>query len=114
MSQDEICILNYCYDHGFEMLERTPNKIKFKTGIEVKEIEILKVLEFSSERKRQSIIFKDDEKAFIFCKGADDVMNKRIVDNEIKAKVHGDLNYLASMGRRTLIYAFKELRPSFA
>ena len=45
----------------------------------------------------------------MYCKGADDIMIPRIVNN--RSKVFENLNWFATKGRRTLVYAFKELDP---
>ncbi len=52
------------------------NKLKS----EVKKYKLLYELEFTSLRKRQSVILKDlkDEKIILFTKGADSVLEKRL------------------------------------
>ena len=50
---------------------QTPNQ-------EILEFELLRVLGFSSERKRMSVIVKEKDKITLYCKGADSVIYNRL------------------------------------
>jgi P-type E1-E2 ATPase len=74
---------------------------------------ILKVIEFSSDRKRMTVIAKrmSDGKVYSFVKGGDVV----IIDRLSKESKDSDtqtiqlMNDLASMGKRTLMFACKDM-----
>lgn len=74
-SQDEIQLLQAGEGSGIvNIISRNTEKIKIKINGTVEEYKILKVYEFTSERKMMSVIVKreSDNKIFIFTKGADE------------------------------------------
>ena len=83
----------------------------------VLEYEVLHVLEFSSERKRMSVIVKErsEGKIILYCKGADSVINNRLVHTElegpatrnmsIQIETQEHLDQYAMLGLRTLCLA---------
>lgn len=81
--------------------------------VEIKEqvyqYKLIYSFEFTSERKRMSVILRTPEgKLVIFCKGADDVLKNRLIDNEsIKTTLLKVLNEFANEGLRTLVLAEK-------
>ena len=77
-----------------------------------KSYKLLNILEFTSARKRMSVIVKDVEgKLLLLSKGADSVMFEQIAKNgrdfEEKTKQH--IAEYADSGLRTLILAYREL-----
>jgi len=84
--------------------------------------EILNVIEFTSARKRMSVIVKTPEgKIKIFCKGADSVIYERLMSTSLETSdldlEHADfrettlehLEAFASDGLRTLCFASAEI-----
>lgn len=76
------------------------------------EYELLNVLEFTSARKRMSVVLRklDDEgKLFLLIKGADNVIFERLApgNDAIKEKTNKDLEAFASDGLRTLCLAYR-------
>lgn len=75
--------------------------------------EILNVLEFNSDRKRMSVIFRDSEGGlYLYCKGADDVLFDLLSPNQPQGVAHvtrGHLQEYASQGLRTLTTAMRKL-----
>jgi len=85
--------------------------------------EILNVIEFTSARKRMSVVVRTPEgKIKIFCKGADSVIYERLIPNPIESsdlnQEHTDdfrettlehLEIFASDGLRTLCFAAAEI-----
>jgi magnesium-transporting ATPase (P-type) len=69
---------------GYVLTERQSSFVSLQIGIEDDkkrraDIEILKMIHFSSKRKRMSVIFRDPSgKVVIFCKGADSVIFERL------------------------------------
>lgn len=77
-----------------------------------KEVEILNVFEFSSDRKRMSLILKDEDKIKLFIKGADSVMLTLIKENtkkEFLDQAIDKVNYFSNYGFRTLLVGMKVL-----
>jgi P-type E1-E2 ATPase len=67
---------------------------------------LLEVLEFNSTRKRMSVIVQDDSNnIIIFCKGADSIIEKRMVPSEFKEKTFTNLQNYGNIGLRTLLLA---------
>ncbi|MQL90819.1 hypothetical protein Taro_023433 [Colocasia esculenta] len=117
-SPDEAALVVAAKEIGFEFYKRT------QTCICVHELdplscqkvertyELLSVLEFSSARKRMSVIVRDEEgKILLLCKGADSVMFERLAENgrifEEETREH--INEYAAAGLRTLVVAYREL-----
>jgi phospholipid-transporting ATPase len=74
------------------------------------------VLEFNSNRKRNSVIVEDktNKQLMLFTKGADNmVMSRLSPDNNphYVQKVKDDIDFYANAGYRTLVYAFKLIDP---
>ncbi|XP_043724022.1 probable phospholipid-transporting ATPase 8 isoform X2 [Telopea speciosissima] len=117
-SPDEAAFVIAAKELGFEFYERTQNRIKLheldpKTGKKVdRSYELLHVIEFSSSRKRMSVIVRNEEnQLLLLCKGADSVMFERLSNDgrifEVETKDH--INIYAAAGLRTLIIAYREL-----
>ena len=82
----------------------TKNNIKIK-------YKILNILEYSSERKRMSVIVKTIEnKIFLFSKGADNVISERISLNKEQINITNEhLLKFAKKGLRTLMIAYRTI-----
>jgi phospholipid-translocating ATPase len=76
---------------------------------------LLNILEFTSARKRMSVIVEDAQGNYmLYCKGADSIIEKRL---NIKASVHlaetkKHVDFFAEEGLRTLFLAKKRLTRS--
>ncbi|XP_013928112.1 PREDICTED: phospholipid-transporting ATPase IB [Thamnophis sirtalis] len=73
--------------------------------------EILNVLEFSSNRKRMSVIVRTpDGQLRLYCKGADNVIFERLSkDSKYMEQTLCHLDYFATEGLRTLCIAYADL-----
>ena len=80
------------------------NKIKY---------EKLRIIEFSSDRKRETIIIKTpDDKIILYCKGADSIIEKRLSEKSNKEILEQSKYYVdkfSAQGLRTLFIAMKLL-----
>lgn len=108
---------NYVFD------TRTPSYVEIVALGETLRYEILNVIEFTSVRKRMSVIVKTPEgKIKIFCKGADSVIYERLMSTSLETSdldlEHADdfrettlehLEAFASDGLRTLCFAAAEI-----
>ncbi|KAL2340610.1 hypothetical protein Fmac_008550 [Flemingia macrophylla] len=117
-SPDEAAFVVAARELGFEFYERTQTTISLrefnpKSGKTVeKSYKLLNILEFSSTRKRMSVIVRDEEgKLLLFSKGADSVMFERLARNgtEFIEKTKQHVDEYADAGLRTLILAYCEL-----
>ena len=78
----------------------------------IKDFELLNIIAFSSDRKRESVIVKDNNIIKLYIKGADTIIEKRLSKNtnpEILAKCQKSVNYFSSQGYRTLLIGMKVL-----
>lgn len=107
---------NYVFD------TRTPHYVEIVALGQTLRYEILNVIEFTSARKRMSVVVKTPEgKITILCKGADSVIYERLTPTnhvEVSDLDHTDdfreatlehLEAFASDGLRTLCFAFAEI-----
>uniref|UniRef100_A0A7S1TCF0 Phospholipid-transporting ATPase n=1 Tax=Compsopogon caeruleus TaxID=31354 RepID=A0A7S1TCF0_9RHOD len=113
-SPDEIALVNFARSEGFEFHTRTNKHVTLRNPNGLLETwELLGVLEFSSTRKRMSVIVRSPEEGriFLYCKGADSVMFDLCADGQeqLIEEVRTTLDNFAAMGLRTLCIAYREL-----
>ncbi|XP_052175804.1 putative phospholipid-transporting ATPase 9 isoform X2 [Diospyros lotus] len=117
-SPDEAAFVIAARELGFEFFERSQTSISLHeldpiSGRKVeRSYKLLNVLEFSSSRKRMSVIIRDDEgKILLLCKGADSVMFERLAKNgrEFEEQTKEHIQEYAATGLRTLVLAYREL-----
>ncbi|CDY51126.1 BnaA07g37090D [Brassica napus] len=117
-SPDEAAFVIAARELGFEFFIRTQTTVSVReldvvTGGRVERMyKVLNVLEFSSARKRMSVIVRDEDgKLLLLCKGADSVMFERLSGNgrEYEEETRDHVNEYADAGLRTLILAYREL-----
>ncbi|XP_042498743.1 probable phospholipid-transporting ATPase 8 isoform X2 [Macadamia integrifolia] len=117
-SPDEAAFVIAARELGFEFYERRQTSILLreldpKAGKKVhREYKLLHILEFSSSRKRMSVIVRNEEnQLLLLCKGADSVMFERLSKAgqifEVETKDHID-RYSAA-GLRTMVIAYRLL-----
>ena len=82
----------------------------------IEKYKILKVIEFTSDRKRMSMVVKrmNDGRVFNFIKGADFAIVPRLKEGDAEANKETTqlLDEQANQGLRTLMFAIKELDSS--
>ncbi|XP_004299251.1 PREDICTED: putative phospholipid-transporting ATPase 9 [Fragaria vesca subsp. vesca] len=117
-SPDEAAFVIAARELGFEFYERAQTTISLHefdpmSGRRVeRSYQILNVLEFSSSRKRMSVIVRNEEgKILLLSKGADSVMFQRLAKDgrEFEEKTREHINEYADAGLRTLVLAYREL-----
>ncbi|KAI1770052.1 phospholipid-translocating P-type ATPase [Hypoxylon cercidicola] len=90
-SPDELALVQAAQDLGYLLIDRPTQSIKLQIRSSEGELstetyEVLDVIEFSSKRKRMSIVIRmPDGRICVFCKGADNVMIARL-KNALLAK----------------------------
>ncbi|XP_035230144.1 phospholipid-transporting ATPase IA-like [Stegodyphus dumicola] len=112
-SPDEGALVKGAKQLGFVFTTRTPQYVIIKAlGVEEK-YEVLNVLEFTSDRKRMSVIVRTPNgKIKLYCKGADTVIYERLGDHQQYKEITLEhLKEFASNGLRTLCLAVAEISP---
>ncbi|MCL7023503.1 hypothetical protein MKW94_016229 [Papaver nudicaule] len=115
-SPDEAAFVVAARELGFEFYKRSQTSISLheldpQTGkIVDRSFELLHVIEFSSSRKRMSVLGKNEEgQVLLLCKGADSIMFDRISEDSQKvvAKTKEHIKNYAKAGLRTLVIAYR-------
>nr|GEZ31773.1 probable phospholipid-transporting ATPase 4 [Tanacetum cinerariifolium] len=120
-SPDEGAFLVAAREFGFEFCKRTHSSIfvreRHPSSQEFveREFKLLNLLDFTSKRKRMSVIVKDETgQILLLCKGADSIIFDRLAKNgrvyEEATTKH--LNDYGEAGLRTLALAYKKLDES--
>jgi magnesium-transporting ATPase (P-type) len=114
-SPDELALVNAARSFGYIFKGRDiNNKIFIHLGNEVIEYELLNMIEYSSERKKMSVIVKcPDGKIRLFAKGADSAIRPLIsINKNLLNTTDEHLLEFAREGLRTLMIAYKEISPA--
>ncbi|KAL7976421.1 hypothetical protein Chor_015485, partial [Crotalus horridus] len=113
-SPDEGALVRAAKQLHFVFTGRTPDSVIIESLGQEERYELLNVLEFTSSRKRMSVIVRTPSgKLRLYCKGADTVIYDRLAENsrykEITLK---HLELFATEGLRTLCFAVAEITES--
>ncbi|KAK0152284.1 Phospholipid-transporting ATPase IA [Merluccius polli] len=110
-SPDEAALVKAARDLGFVFAGRTPDSVIIQAFGAEQRFELLNVLEFSSARKRMSVILRTPSGQIrLYCKGADSVIYKRLSPTSKYRDVTLDhLKQFATEGLRTLCYAVADV-----
>lgn len=104
-SPDELALVRAAHDLGYMVVDRAAQTITLKTrpngstGPEVVEVyTVLDVIEFTSKRKRMSIIVRfPDGRRCIFCKGADSSVVQRLKLSHLATQKKAEVERRSSM-----------------
>lgn len=73
---DERALVYGASKFGYVFESRTPDTVEINAFGELQQYQVLNVIEFTSTRKRMSVVIKDPQgKIKLYCKGADTVFN---------------------------------------
>nr|CAD2144792.1 unnamed protein product [Meloidogyne enterolobii] len=117
-SPDEGALVRMAANNVFIFNERRPTEIFVQTPYGLESFDLLNVLEFTSDRKRMSVILKDkNNKIKLYCKGADNIIFDRL-SSELNSSHSLEsatqaLNDYAQKGYRTLCFGMRELDSEF-
>ena len=116
ISPDSIELVKTAKDQGWNFIESGSSSIKRiklgKDGLFRNDIERLQLIEFSSDRKRETVIVKDRGIIKVYCKGADSIIEERLSKNtpeSILKQCKYYVNKFSAQGFRTLFLAMKIL-----
>eukprot|EP00842_Homolaphlyctis_polyrhiza_P006347 jgi/Hompol1/6713/HPOL_005065-RA len=107
-SPDEAALVDAARDMGFVFKARDNTNVVVEMLGTSDTFTVLNVLEFSSSRKRMSVILRRSSgEIVLYCKGADTVIYERLVEgvDDMRAKTLEDLEMFAEEGLRTLCLA---------
>lgn len=117
-SPDELAVVNAAKYFGYVFLERKDDnliEVYNKRKRQILRFRLLKIFEFNSDRKRMSVVVKDESgKMMIITKGADTVITKRM-NSELQnhedtlRHIQNYLNEFGHVGLRTLLFASREI-----
>eukprot|EP00191_Tetraselmis_sp_GSL018_P012504 CAMPEP_0177598192 /NCGR_PEP_ID=MMETSP0419_2-20121207/12185_1 /TAXON_ID=582737 /ORGANISM="Tetraselmis sp., Strain GSL018" /LENGTH=1412 /DNA_ID=CAMNT_0019090555 /DNA_START=264 /DNA_END=4502 /DNA_ORIENTATION=- len=113
-SPDEVALVNCARQLGFTFVGRDVSSIYLDLQGEKLHYEILNVLEFTSDRRRMSVIARSPDGTIrLFTKGADatilGLVNQRSMDESLAAETQRNLHKFARQGLRTLCLGTKVL-----
>ncbi|XP_072352775.1 probable phospholipid-transporting ATPase IA isoform X4 [Scyliorhinus torazame] len=110
-SPDEGALVRAAKQLGFVFSGRTPNSVIIEAFGQEEKYELLNVLEFTSNRKRMSVIVRmPSGKLRLYCKGADTVIYERLSESSrYKDITLKHLEQFATEGLRTLCFAVAEI-----
>uniref|UniRef100_A0A8C8SPM6 Phospholipid-transporting ATPase n=1 Tax=Pelusios castaneus TaxID=367368 RepID=A0A8C8SPM6_9SAUR len=110
-SPDEGALVKGAKKLGYVFTGRTPHSVIIDALGKEEAFEILNVLEFSSNRKRMSVIVRTPAgRLRLYCKGADNVIFERLSkDSQYMEQTLLHLEYFATEGLRTLCIAYADL-----
>ncbi|XP_051505052.1 probable phospholipid-transporting ATPase IA isoform X3 [Myxocyprinus asiaticus] len=113
-SPDEGALVRAAQNLGFVFSGRTPDCVIVESLGEEEKYELLHVLEFTSTRKRMSVIMRTPSgKIRLYCKGADTVICERLADSSrYKDITLKHLEQFATEGLRTLCFAVADISES--
>jgi magnesium-transporting ATPase (P-type) len=118
-SPDELALTNAARFFGLVFEDRdADNKIVISDKItgRTHKYELLNVIEFTSLRKRMSVIVRTpDDRILCLTKGADSIILARLRDgqDELIKRTDEFLDDCAKQGLRTLLLAQREIDPNF-
>jgi len=110
-SPDEIALVEAAAKNGVILVFRDITEVHITVNGTIEKYEKLQELEFNSERKRMSVVFRNMEtgKLEVLVKGADEVLTDKLVEGtEGNLKVTlDDIKLFAHQGLRTLFFAYR-------
>ncbi|KAG4124786.1 hypothetical protein ERO13_D10G059600v2 [Gossypium hirsutum] len=117
-SPDEAAFLVAAREFGFEFCKRTQSSVFVRERYSAsgqtidREFKLLNMLEFTSKRKRMTVIVRDEDgQILVLCKGADSIIFDRLSKNGrlYEEDTTRHLNEYGEAGLRTLALAYKRL-----
>lgn len=120
-SPDEAALVQAAADVGYVFLGKDKEILSLSTphSTSAKKYELLDILEFTSARKRMSVVLRKldagNDDLLMLTKGADNVIFERLRSGEedLKADTESHLSEFANSGLRTLTLAFRTIPGEF-
>ncbi|PZC79058.1 hypothetical protein B5X24_HaOG216873 [Helicoverpa armigera] len=116
-SPDERALVLGAAALGYEFDQRTPRAVRVRAAGRSEEFAVLNVLDFTSARKRMSVIVRTPSGEIkLYCKGADSVIYPRLAGGAHAQYADTTLSHLelfACDGLRTLVFAVADISEQF-
>jgi phospholipid-transporting ATPase len=108
-SPDESALLDAAASNGFVLVDKSKSSTGVDTPTGRENYEALATLAFTSDRKRASVIVRGvDERLYLYCKGADSIMDERI-EGGVPQAAQDALDAYSAEGLRVLVVAYRIL-----
>ena len=112
-SPDDLELIKTAKNQGYKLIETSIDTKTIKISDKKYKYQVLRVLGFSSERKRMSIIVKNEKGIRLYIKGADCEITKRLSKKSLKNEnfqiISKGLKEFSKKGLRTLMVAFRKI-----
>ncbi|KAI5055536.1 hypothetical protein GOP47_0029057, partial [Adiantum capillus-veneris] len=110
-SQDEEALVSAAAQLQAVLLSRTSRSLCFSLLGRLMEYEILDTLEFTSDRKRMSVVLKDvnSGKLMLLTKGADEVVLSLLRNGQQVKRIAEAVDHFSQAGLRTMFLAWRDL-----
>ncbi|KAI9012032.1 hypothetical protein CLU79DRAFT_771017 [Phycomyces nitens] len=117
-SPDEAALVTAARNCGFAFVGRQGNRATLDVLGESYEYEVIRVLAFTSTRKRMSVVVRRPapwNDLVLYCKGADNVIIARLApgQDEFSRQTQEDLDSFSNDGLRTLVLGWRVLDPTY-
>ena len=113
---DEVVLVEAAKEVGVEFIERIGDQYTVRVNGEISNFTLLNRFDFTSERKRSSIIIRDSNNRIkMYMKGADNVILKKIDEfsfRKLLATTNEHVDKFSKQGLRTLCYSMRFLSLS--
>ena len=115
-SPDDLELIKTAKNQGYKLIETTVDTKTIKIDDKKHKYQVLRVLGFSSERKRMSIIVKNENGIRLYIKGADCEISKRLSKRALNKEnyeiISKGLVEFSKRGLRTLMVAFRKINEN--
>ena len=111
-SPDELAFINMAKYCKWEYLGiNDKNELCVQTPNRLLKYQILHTIEFDSNRKRMSVILEKEDRIYVYCKGADNVIMPRLRgdNNDVVRVVDESIDKWSREGLRTLLFTKREI-----
>ena len=105
-SPDEITLVDAAREMHFEFVKSTQSTTSIKIREEVKIFDLLETFPFNSDRKRMSIVIRDNGVIKMYVKGADSIVQRRLAKDQT-FDLDDELTKFSVIGLRTLMVAMR-------
>lgn len=113
-SQDEEALVSAAAHLNMVLISRTTHILQLKLFGSLLEYEILDTLDFTSDRKRMSVVLREGHtgKLILLTKGADEVIFPCVQKDEYVKQVAEAVEHYAQMGLRTMCLAWRDVEDT--
>ena len=111
-SPDEVTLVDIARHYGFVFIGSSTSKIQLDVKHKPQTLDMLRVFEFNSDRKRMSVIVRHNGKIKLYMKGADNMVLAKLdrrTEQPFLQQVTSQIKGFSNQGLRTLLVGVKFL-----